>query len=101
MVRLESKGYPPNSVIVGMPEGYYVHCDDGGYPSPRRPSFHRIMDYLPPQSLIEVRRSEVREGGKCLIISAGGFYQYPNQITILGVISILLAFSLSCLLVGS
>lgn len=66
MIRANNTNYLPNSVIIGMAEGYYVDGRSGGYPSPRRPSFHKIMNYLPPQSLIEVRRTEV--GGQTLFM---------------------------------
>ena len=59
MIRVDNASYSSNSVVVGMQEGYYVDTEVGGYPSPRRPSFHKIMDFLPPQSLIEVRKTEV------------------------------------------
>ncbi len=59
MIRHGKTSYSPNSVIVGLPEGYYAGLEDGGFPSPRRPSFHKIMNFLPPESLIEVRRIEV------------------------------------------
>ena len=59
MIRVDNASYSSNSVVVGMQEGYYVDTELGGYPSPRRPSFHKIMDFLPPQSLIEVKKTEV------------------------------------------
>ncbi len=59
MIRADNASYLPNSVVIGMQEGYYVDTEVGGYPSPKRPSFHKIMDFLPPQSLIEVKKTEV------------------------------------------
>ena len=50
--------YPPNSVVVGMFEGYYSYPEVGGVPCPPKIT-HALEKLLPPQSLLEVNRLEV------------------------------------------
>lgn len=54
----DGSGYPPNSIIVGMFEGYYSHPAVGGVLCPPRIT-HALEKLLPPQSLLEVQKTEV------------------------------------------
>ena len=59
LVNKDGSGYPANSVIIGMFEGYYSNPKVGGVPC--APSIgHSLDNLLPPQSLLEVQRSDVR-----------------------------------------
>lgn len=54
----DGAGYPPNSVVVGMFEGYYTHSTVSGVITPPK-VMHSMTDLLPPMSLLEVNKSEV------------------------------------------
>ena len=58
-VNKDGSGYPPNSLIVGMFDGYYTHSSVPGIMVPPK-VMHSMMDFLPPMSLLEVNKSEVR-----------------------------------------
>jgi hypothetical protein len=57
-VNKDGSGYPPNSLIVGMFDGYYTLSSVPGVMVPPR-VMHSMMDLLPPMSLLEVNKSEV------------------------------------------
>lgn len=58
-VNKDGSGYPPNSLVVGMFDGYYTHVNVPGVMVPPK-VMHSMMDLLPPMSLLEVNKSEVR-----------------------------------------
>ncbi len=72
-VNKDSSSYPPNSVVVGMFEGYYSHPGVGGVPCPPKIT-HSLEKLLPPQSLLEVNKLEVRPLTSC-VHNAGSFSQ--------------------------
>lgn len=54
----DGSDYPPNSVVIGMFEGYYSDSGVGGVLT--APAItHSLVDLLPPYSLLEVPRIEV------------------------------------------
>ena len=57
-VNKDGSGYPPNTLVVGMFEGYYTHPTVNGIISPPK-VMHSLTDLLPPMSLLEVSKSEV------------------------------------------
>jgi len=57
-VNKDGTSYPPNSVIVGMFEGYFSNPAVGGIP-PSPPIVHSLVDLLPPRSLLEVNKVDV------------------------------------------
>lgn len=54
----DGSGYPSNSLVVGMFDGYYTHASVPGVMTPPK-VMHSMMDLLPPMSLLEVNKSEV------------------------------------------
>ena len=57
-VSKDGSGYPPNTLVVGMFEGYYTYPTVYGVIAPPRVT-HALTDLLPPMSLLEVNKAEV------------------------------------------
>ena len=59
--RRDQSNFPNNSIIIGTSEGYYCSPETGGVPSPYHSNYYNeLINYLPHNSLIEVKKSEVR-----------------------------------------